>query len=63
MSVRNEPQRKGYRKRLQNLWKTYNSNNEFTEVTEYRLADQVRQIKSKKWLETVEKKGDNSDGK
>ena len=29
-------------------------NNELTEVTEQRLADQVRQIKNKKWLETVD---------
>ena len=36
------------------LWKTRNINNELTEVTEQRLADQVRQIKNKKWLETVE---------
>ena len=28
--------------------------NELMEVTEQRLADQVRKIKKKKWLETVE---------
>ena len=52
--IRSEPERKGYRKRLLNLWKARNINNELTEVTEQRLADQVRQIKNKKWLETVE---------
>ena len=36
------------------LWKARNINNELIEVTEQRLADQVRQIKNKKWLETVE---------
>ena len=46
--------RKGYRKRLLDLWKTHNTNNELTEVSEQRLADQVGQIKEKKWLDTVE---------
>ena len=52
--IRSEPERRGYRKRLLDLWKPRNINNELTEVTEQRLADQVRQIKNKKWLETVE---------
>ena len=52
--IRSEPDRRGYRKRLLDLWKARNNNNELTEVTEQRLADQVRQIKNKKWLETVE---------
>ena len=43
-----------YRKRLQDLWKALNINNELTEATEQGLADQVRQIKKTKWLETVE---------
>ena len=43
----------GYRKRLLDLWKARNINNGLT-VTEQRLADQVRRIKNKKWLETVE---------
>lgn len=34
---------------------SYNTNDESTEVTEQRLADQVLQIKHKKWLETLEK--------
>ena len=42
------------RKRLLDLWKALNINNELTEATEQGLADQVRQIKKKKWLETVE---------
>ena len=52
--IRSEPERKGYRKRLLDLWKTHNTNNEQTEVTQQRLADQVCQIKCEKWLETVE---------
>ena len=52
--IRSEPERRGYRKRLLDLWKARNINNELTEVTEQRLDDQVRQIKKKKWLETVE---------
>ena len=52
--IRSEPERRGYRKRLVDLWKTCNINKELTEVTEQRLADQVWQIKNKKWLETVE---------
>ena len=51
--IRSEPERRGYRKRLLDLWKARNINNELTELTEQRLADQVRQIKNKKWLETV----------
>ena len=43
-----------YRKRLLDLWKALNINNELTEATEQGLADQVRQIKKKKWLEAVE---------
>ena len=52
--IRSEPERHGYRKRLLDLWKARNINNELTEVTEQRLADQVCQFKNKKWLETVE---------
>ncbi|CAH3144893.1 unnamed protein product [Porites lobata] len=52
--IRGETEKRGYRKRLLDLWKTHNTNNELTEVTEHRLADQVRQIKHKTWLETVE---------
>ena len=53
--ARSKPERRGYRKRLLDLWKAYNTNTELTEVTEQRLADQVRQIKNKKWLETAER--------
>ena len=52
--MRSEPERRGYRKRLLDLWKARKINNELTEVTEQRLADQVSQIKNKKWLENVE---------
>ena len=52
--IRSEPDRRGYRKRLLDLWKARNTNSELKEVTEQILADQVRQIKKKKWLETVE---------
>ena len=52
--ARSKPERRGYRKRLLDLWKAYNTNTELTKVTEQRLADQVRQIKNKKWLETAE---------
>ena len=52
--ARSKPERRGYRKRLLDLWKAYNTNTELTEVTEQRLAGQVRQIKNKKWLETAE---------
>ena len=44
----------GTGKRLLDLWKARNINIELREVTEQRLVDQVRQIKNKKWLETVE---------
>ena len=54
--IRSEPERRGYRKRLRDLWKARKINNELTEVTEQRLADQVRQIKNKKWIETVSKR-------
>ena len=53
--IRSESEWRGYRKTLLDLWKARNINNELTEVTEQRLADQVRQIKNKKWLETVER--------
>lgn len=52
--VRSKSEGREYRKRLLDLWKARNTNTELTEVTEQRLADQVRQIKNKKWLETVE---------
>ena len=36
------------------LSKACNINKDLTEVTKQRLADQVHQIKNKKWVETVE---------
>ena len=52
--IRSEPERRGYRKRMLELWIARNTNEELNKVTEQRLADQVRQIKIKKWLENVE---------
>ena len=52
--IRSEPERRGYRKRMLDLWVARNTNDELNEVSEQRLADQVRQIKIKKWLENVE---------
>ena len=52
--VRSEPERRAYRKRMLALWNTQNTNEKLKEVSEQRLADQVRQTKVKKWLETVE---------
>ena len=52
--IRSEPERRGYRKRMLDLWVDRNTNDELNEVSEQRLADQVRQIKIKKWLENVE---------
>ena len=54
MLHQDEPERQGYRTRLQDLWKACNINNKTNDVTEHRLADQVGQIKNKKWLETME---------
>ena len=39
---------------MRNLWIALNTNEELNKVSEQRLADQVRQIKIKKWLENVE---------
>ena len=39
---------------MRDLWKARNINEELKEVSEQRLADQIRQIKIKKWLENVE---------
>ena len=52
--IRSEPERRGYRKRMRDLWIARNTNEELNKVSEQRLADQVRQIKIKKWLENVE---------
>ena len=49
--VRSKPERQDIEKDYQ---KARNPNTELTEVTEQRLADQVRQIRDKNWLETVE---------
>ena len=39
---------------MRDLWIAQNTNEELNKVSEQRLADQVRQIKIKKWLENVE---------
>ena len=49
-----EPERRGYMKRLADLWRRYSVRDELKNVREQRLADQVRQIKIKKWLEVLE---------
>lgn len=40
--IRIEPEKRGYRKRLFDLSKAHNTDDELAEVTEQRLADQVR---------------------
>ena len=52
--VRSEPEKRGYRKRMLVLWNTQNTNEKLKDVSEQRLADQVRKTKMNKWLETVE---------
>ena len=52
--IRSELERRGYRKRMRDLWIARNTNEELNKVSEQRLADQVHQIKIKKWLENVE---------
>ena len=39
---------------MRDLWIARNTNKELNKVSEQRLADEVRQIKIKKWLENVE---------
>ena len=52
--IRSEPERRGYRNRMLDVWKARNTNKELDKVSEQRLANQVCQIKTKKWLENVE---------
>ena len=42
--LRSQPEKRGYRKRMINIWK----DNDMFEVSEQRLVDQLRQIKEKK---------------
>ena len=51
---RTKTRRTRTRNRMLDLWKARNTNEELDKVGEQRLADQVRQIKTKKWLENVE---------
>ena len=48
--LRSEPEKRGYRKRLAELWRQ----KDMMEVSEQRLMDQVRQIKKKGWLSQLE---------
>ena len=48
--LRSQPEKRGYRKRMINIWK----DNDMFEVSEQRLVDQLRQIKEKKWLSHLE---------
>ena len=52
--IQSQPEILGYRKRLVSIWREKNPREDLQGITEQRLADQVRQIKIKKWLETVE---------
>ena len=52
--IRNEPERRRYRKRILDLWIARNTNKELEKVNEQRLADLACQITINKWLETVE---------
>ena len=54
---KSEPSRRGYRKRLSDLWKGYAGvRDELRDVNEQRLCDQVKNIKSKGWLTELERK-------
>ena len=55
--IGSEPQELGYRKRLADLWKNRNTNEEPKHVTEEGLADQVRQIITNNWLQSVKQEG------
>ena len=48
---KSEPEKRGYRKRMVNIWKEIKPT---SEITEQRLADQRRAITKKKWLTDVE---------
>ena len=52
--VKSEPESRGYRKRLVALWRGCSPREDLKNVSEQRLADQVRQIKVKNWLEKLE---------
>ncbi len=48
--IKSEPEKRGYRKRMFNIWKESGGD----QITEQRLADQVRQIQKKSWLSEAE---------
>ena len=52
--IRSGPERRGYKNIMLDLWKARNTNEELNKVSEQRLADQVRHVKTKNWLENVE---------
>ena len=47
--LRNGPERRGYRKRMHDIWKS----KDIFEVKEQKLMDQIRQIKKNKWLSNL----------
>ena len=51
--IKSEPESRGYRKRLVALWRRCGAREDLKDVSEQRLADQVRQKKSKMWLEKL----------
>ena len=48
--LRIEPEKRGYRKRLADLWRQ----NDMVEISEQRLMNQIRQIKKKGWFSQLE---------
>ena len=46
--IRSQPEVVGYSKRSVNIWRACNSREELQEITEQRLANQVRHIRKKK---------------
>ena len=54
---KSEPERRGYRKRLFEIWKNnLLVRDELRDVSEQRLCDQIKQIKSKGWLTELEQR-------
>ena len=48
--IRNKPENRGYRRRMISIWQDRG----MFEISEQRLADQVKQIKHNQWLTKVE---------
>ena len=47
--IKSDPSKRGYRKRMMEFWKVEG----ICDVTEQRLADQARQIKTNQWLSAI----------